>query len=147
MPFFSVSLVDSRGRITRKLIQVEAQVDLATYITAAGAVSTALEAITDLGMCRCDLIIDEQDAGFAFTANSNIDTGATFTGELYDANGKKASLKVPGIKMSFVGIDGSIDITQTEVKAVLDMYLQSAGILQLSDGQQIDHWLKGKLDK
>jgi hypothetical protein len=146
MPYFSLSFVDAYGRQASKRIEVEELTLLADYQAAATAIAGDLAAITDLGLLRMDLVISMGE-DFAVTAGANRDTGATFSGYLYGGEGKKASWKLPGIKPAKVDADGSIDITDTEVKAMLDRFLQASGNLMLSDGEQIDSWISGTLDR
>jgi hypothetical protein len=146
MAFLSLSMIDSFGRTTKKLVELETQVDLAAYQAAAVAYLAALQAVTDLGVVRADLIIDAISAGFAVTAGANVDVGATFSGLITDGNGKKASLKLPGIKLSLVDADGSVDVEDVTVAAWLAQYL-AAGAFMLSDGETIASWLAGILDK
>jgi hypothetical protein len=142
--WLSVTMNDDYGRETRKLLEMESQVDLATYGTVAAAMLTALQAVTDLGVVRADLILPGIASGFAVTSGANRDTGATFQGYIDGGDGKKASTKVPGIKPALVDADGSIDIT-----GVVATYLaafETAGDFRLSDGETIDSWIKGTLD-
>jgi citrate lyase alpha subunit len=129
------------------MIEVETQALLADYITVAAAAVAALQDVTDLGLARIDLIVEDITTGFAVTAGSNVDVGATFSGILYNKGGAKASLKVPGIKADLVSIDGTVDIQETDVAAYLALYEQDGGTLLLSDGEQIDTWLSGVLDR
>lgn len=149
MPFFSVTLADDYGRTTRKLIELSGETLLADYVTLAGTFSTKLEAVTDLAVIRMDLVIDDIDAGFAVTAGANVDVGGTFTGYVYEGgNGKKASLKLPGIKASMVNGDGTIDMTDAAIIAFLAHWLQATpSSCLISDGEEISSWIRGKLDK
>lgn len=146
MPYLSCTFVDSFGRITRKRIEIEEQVLLADYQTVAGAVANELDPITDLGLLRMDLILSMGES-FAVTAGANVDVGATFSGYIDGGAGKKASHKVPGFKTSLVDTDGSIDLTQADVDAYLDLFLAAGGYCELSDGEQISSWISGSLDK
>lgn len=145
--FLSLTFEDSYGRRTRKLVEMEHQALHADQVAVAVAFSTALEAVTDLGLVRADIIYQAVDPGFDPTAGSNIDVGATFSGVLYDADGEKASLKIPGIKAALVDPDGSVPLTGA-VGAALAFFVQATPFdLLLSDGETIDHWLAGSLDK
>jgi len=147
MARFSCTFYDAYGRPTKRQIEVETQALLADYVAVATIVVAALQDVTDLGLARIDLIIEDITAGFSTTPGSNIDVGATFSGILYDKGGAKASLKVPGIKASLVSIDGTVNIEQINVAAYLSLYEQDIGVLLLSDGEQIDTWLSGVLDR
>lgn len=143
----SLTFEDSRGRRKRKLIEIENQALIADEIAIAVAFSTALEAVTDLGLVRCDIIIQAVDPGFAAQSPSNVDIGATFSGVLEDNNGKKASFKVPGIKDALVAADGTVAITGAVATLLAFFETDTPYDLGLSDGETIDHWLKGTLDK
>lgn len=149
MPFFSLTLADDYGRTTRKLIELAGETLLADYVTVAAAFMTATEAVTDLAVIRCDLVIDNIDPGFALTAGANVDVGATFTGYIYGGgNGKKASLKLPGIKAAMLNGDGTVDMADAAIIAFLAYWLEATpAVCQLSDGEEISSWIRGKLDK
>lgn len=141
----SMTLTDSYGRTTKRVYGMEDQSLLADYITAAAAFVTALQAVTDLALTRSTFLI-EYDAGtFAVTSGANVDVGATASGWLEGANGKKASMKIPGIKPALVSSDGSVAVTGA-VATFLAMFEDGADF-NLSDGQQIDSWIKAWLDK
>jgi hypothetical protein len=62
-----------------------------------------------------------------------------------DAGQKKASFKIPGIKLSLVAADGSVaDAGATAT--LLDLF-EDADVYNLSDGEQIETWIKGSLDR
>jgi hypothetical protein len=129
------------------VIEVEVQATVELMIAAAAAISTALEAVTDLAMIRADWIVRAVDAGFAVTAGANVDVGGTVSGLLHDGNGKKGSLKIPGLKAEFVNPDGTIDLEDSDVAAYLALFEEDGGIAYISDGEQVDSWIKGALDK
>jgi len=145
--FLSLTFEDSYGRRTRKLVEMEHQALHADQVAVAVAFSTAIEAVTDLGLVRADIIYQAVDEGFDPTAGSNIDVGATFSGVLYDANGEKASFKIPGIKAALVDPDGSVPLTGAVGTALAFFVNATPYDLFLSDGETIDHWLAGSLDK
>lgn len=145
LPLLSLTLADSFGRTTTKLFEMKQELLHADQVLDAQGIITELENVTDLGVIRADIIYRGVDAGFAPTAGSNIDVGATFTGYIVGGNGKKASLKLPGIKLSLVDSDGSVPIS-----GAVDTFLndfEEDMVLYLSDGEQIDSWISGRLDK
>lgn len=144
--YFSFTLVDAYGRTTSKRIEVESQALLGDYQTLCTALVADLQAVTDLGLVRAEVTIPMTDS-FAVTAGANVDVGATFSGWLYGALGKKASWKLPGIKAAKVNADGTIDIAEADIEDVLERFLQASGDLRLSDGEQIESWIAGALDK
>lgn len=145
MPKLSVTLVDDYGRTTHRVYEMEPQALLADYITAAEAFLTALEAVTDLGCVRADFLIPLASAPFAVTAGANVDVGATASGWIVDGNGKKASMKLPGIKASLVSDDGSVAITGATATFLAEF--EDAADFDLSDGEQIESWIRAALDR
>lgn len=144
--FLSLTYVDDYGRTTKRIVEIESQALLTDYETKAAAYVTAVTPMTDLGLVRVDLVLQAIATGFAVSADANVDVGATFSGILAAANGKKASHKLPGIKDALVEADGSVDIANVTVKAYIDQFL-TAGDYMLSDGQTIETWLRGSLDR
>lgn len=145
MPILSMTLADAYGRQTTRRYEMETQVDILTYQTVADAFSAALQAVTDLALVRADLILQGITAPFAVTAGANVDVGGTFSGYIDGGDGKKASMKLPGVKVAFVDPDGSIPLV-----GAIDTWLSSfetAGAFRLSDGETIDAWIRGTLDK
>jgi len=142
----SVTLVDDYGRTTKRVIGMEDQTLLADYDTAAAALLTDLAAVSDLGVVKADLIINVDGAEATDPeTGANVDVGGTFSGWIASGDGKKASLKVPGVKASLVSADGSIAITG-DMAAYLANW-GTAGDFNLSDGEQISSWIRGALDK
>lgn len=142
----SLTLVDDYGRTTKRVIGMEDQVLLADYNTAAAALLTDLAAVSDLGVVKADLIINVEGAEQTDPdTGANVDVGGTFSGWIALGDGKKASLKIPGVKAALVSSDGSIPITG-DIAAYLANW-ESTGDFNLSDGEQIDSWIRGALDK
>jgi len=147
--FLSITLQDGYGRITTKRLEMTDQVLLVDYVGNANLLLTELDTITDLQILKASLQIDDGIVVPAKDpAGSNVDVGATFVGFVGDADGKKATLKVPGIKMSYVGTLGVIDPTQADVADFLDLFGDPPNNkFKLSDGEYIDEWITGTLDK
>lgn len=145
MPILSITMNDAYGRQTNRRYEMETQVDIATYGLVADAFIAALQAVTDLGVVRADLILRSISSGFAVTAGANVDVGATFSGYLAAGGGKKAAMRLPGIKASLVDADGSVPITG--VTATWLGEFETAGDFELSDGETISSWIRGALDK
>lgn len=145
MPIVSVTLGDAYGRTTSKRFEIATQADLAAYSASAAALITDLEAVMDLGVRRVDLLIEIPGQESDPVALSNVDRGATFSGYLTSGNGKKGSLKLPGITLSLVNSDGSVPLT-----GAIATYLgnfEAAGDYLISDGETVDSWIAGVLDK
>lgn len=141
----SVTLTDDYGRTTKRVYGMETETLLADYQTNAAAFITALTAVTDLGCVRATLLIPVTDPVFAETSGANVDVGGTASGWINSGTGKKASMKVPGVKASLVGADGTIAITG--VIATFLALFESAAKFNLSDGEQIDAWIRAALDR
>lgn len=140
----SLVLEDSYGRTTARVYGMEDEVLLADYQTNAAAFITALTAVTDLGCVRGTIIIPVTNPAFAKTAGANVDVGATASGWIEDGM-KKGSLKIPTIKPALVSADGSVAITG--VVATFLALFEAAAKFNLSDGEQIESWIRAKLDK
>jgi len=140
----SVTLDDAYGRTTKRLYGMEVEVDLAGYQTAAAALLTALEAVSDLGCVKAQIILPVTDPAYAETAGANVDVGATASGWIEDGM-KKGSMKIPAIKPALVAADGSVEITGA-VATFLALFEDTADF-NLSDGEQIDTWIKAALDR
>lgn len=141
----SVTMDDAYGRTTQRTYGMEDEALLATLQASAAAFLTALAAVTDLGVVKANFIIPVlPDPTFAETAGANVDVGATASGWI-EAGMKKASMKVPGIKDALVSADGSVDITG--VVATFLALFESAANFNLSDGEQIDTWIRAALDR
>lgn len=147
MAYFSITLADDYGRQTRKLIEIEDKTTVTEYETLAGTFKTALDAVTDLALVRFDLIIDGIATGFVVTSGANVDVGGTFVGYLVDANGKKGSLKIPGFKPALVDPDGSIPITGAVTTYLAQWLDATPNEMLLSDGEAVESWIAGHLDK
>lgn len=147
--YLSLTLLDGYGRTTTKRLEFQDNLLLADYVLDANAIMTDLAAITDLQIVRAAMVLtDGLSLPETDPAGSNVDVGATFTGLVTDGMGKRASAKVPGIKMALVGTSGIIDPENVDVAAYLG-HFEAAGEndFYLSDGETIEEWVTGSLDK
>jgi len=147
--YLHLTLEDGFGRTTSKRVELTNQLLLADYVLNAEEFMTALLAVTDLNIAAAHIQTDDtltiptQDP-----AGSNVDVGATFSGWIGDAVGKKASHKVPGFKLTKVGAQGVIDLTDVDVAAYLDLMGDPPdNKVRISDGEWIETWIQGTLDK
>lgn len=146
--FYSLTLVDAYGRVTTRRYEAVEQTLKADQVTDLENFLTQYAAVTDLGVIRADIVLTELATPFAFTAGANVDVGATFTGNVYGVEGKKASLKLPGIKASLVNADGTITLTQADIEDWIELWVEATPhTLMLSDGETISSWIRGSLDK
>jgi len=143
----SCRMGDAYGRTTNRVYGMETQALLADYVTAYTAFLTALAAVTDLSLIKADLIIPVSGQDWAVTAGANLDTGATASGWIDAGLGKKASMKIPGIKAALVSADGTVALSGATI-TFLDEFL-STGDFNLSDGEQIEvaGWIRATLDR
>ena len=139
-----VTLDDDHGRTTHRTYGMEEETTLAQMQTDAAELLTALEAVSDLGCVKASISFDVTSPEYAQVADANVDTGATFSGWI-DAGMKKGSMKIPGIKYALVGADGSVAIAGA-VATFLALF-EDADVFNLSDGEQIESWIKGALDR
>lgn len=144
--WMSLTLVDIYGRTTRMRREMQPHLLLAEYVAEIDIFVAALEAVTDLGVVRADFSQEGISTPSGAHAGSNVDVGATFSGWIVDGDGKKASTKLPGIKAAMVETDGSVDVLGAEIAAFLAMYAD-AGDFYISDGENVDLWIKGTLDR
>lgn len=140
----SVTMEDAYGRTTTRVYGMEDQALLADYITAATSFLSALQAVTDLACVKASFIIPLADPTWAVTAGANVDVGATASGWV-DAGQKKASMKIPTIKPALVSADGTVAITGATATFLGEF--EDAEDFNLSDGEQIESWIRAKLDK
>jgi len=140
----SVTMDDAYGRTTTRVYGMEPEALLADILINVGAFLTALQAVTDLGCVKASIIIPIAAPEWAETAGANVDTGATFSGWV-SVGQKKASLKIPGIKATLVGADGSV--ADGGVTATFLDEFEDLADFNLSDGEQIDTWIRGALDR
>lgn len=145
MPYLSLTLKDSHERTTRRLYELVPQDTLVDYQAAIITFLDRYEEVTDLGVIRVDLILDAFRTGFATTAGANVDVGATFQGYTDEGNGEKASMKLPGIKTTFVDAVGNVPIAGA-IEDWLESF-ETGEIALLSDGEAIVSWIGGHLDK
>jgi len=124
---------------------MEDQALLADYITAASAFLTALEAVTDLACIKATFLIPITDPSWTVVAGANVDVGATASGWLDAGTGKKGSMKIPGIKASLVAADGSVAITGATATFLAEF--EDTEDFNLSDGEQVDSWIRASLDR
>ncbi len=139
-----VTLDDAYGRTTSRVYGMEEVATLAQMQTDAAELLTALEAVSDLGCVKARISFEVTDPAYAETAGANIDVGGTLSGWV-DAGQKKASLKIPSIKPALVSADGSIAIAAAT--ATFAALFEDADVFNLSDGEQIETWIRGTLDK
>jgi len=139
-----LTLDDDHGRTTHRTYGMEEVTTLAQMQTDAAELLAALEAVSDLGCVKASISFDVTSPEYAETAGANIDVGATASGWIVDGQ-KKASMKIPGIKPASVESDGSVLIAG--VVATFLALFEDADVFNLSDGEQIESWIRASLDR
>ncbi|MCK5292653.1 MAG: hypothetical protein KAR39_11645 [Thermoplasmata archaeon] len=139
-----VTMDDAYGRTTSRVYGMEEVTTLAQMQTDAAEFLTALQAVTDLGVVKATISFGVTTPEFAETAGANVDVGATASGWITDGQ-KKASMKIPGIKPALVAADGSVAIAGAT--ATFLALFEDADVFNLSDGEQIDTWIRAALDR
>jgi len=147
--YLSLTLLDGFGRTTSKRVEFQDEILLADYVLNANQFMTEFAAVSDLQIIKAQMLLDD---GLTLPATdpagSNVDVGATVSGYVEGGVGKKASFKIPGIKQDFIDAQGNVVLTAPPVEALLDEFV-NGGTSQfyLSDGEEIDSWVAGKLDR
>lgn len=139
-----ITFDDAYGRTTSRTYGMEEETTLAQMQTDAAELLAAIEAASDLGVVKATISFEVTSPEYAETAGANVDVGATFSGWV-TAGQKKASMKIPSIKPALVAADGSVAIVG--VVATFLALFESADVYNLSDGEQIDTWIAGSLDR
>ena len=139
-----LTLDDAYGRTTHRTYGMEEETTLAQMQTDAAAFLTALEAVSDLGCVKASISFAVTAPEYAETAGANVDVGATASGWV-TAGMKKASLKIPGIKPALVAADGSV--ADAGATATFLGLFEDAAVFNLSDGEQIESWIRAALDR
>jgi len=135
--------IDYHTRLYRKSFEMDAT-DLATLMTDWSTVEAAYDGVTEGALRRVSASTKIDSGNLAPTEGANRDVGATFLGQ--DSNGDPVIVKVPGFDASFADTYGNIDLTDVTVAAFLALF-EAAGPCTASDGQKVDVWIKGTLDK
>jgi len=138
----NVELYDDYGRTSRKQVELTS----ATLADAKGVMAawaTDFLALSDLGILAITYSERDVTEAAAPQSGANADVGATF--KVQTDTGKGASHKIPGIKASFVGGQGTIDVSQNAVVTYFGQY-DSGEDCRLSDGESVAVVLSGQLD-
>lgn len=139
----SVTLVDDLGRKTRKAFTSTSAL-LADALAAMTAYYADLEAVTELGIVEAKLSAKDVSGASAAAANSNVDTGASFTCSM--SGGGEAAHHIPGFPISKAIAGGSIPVDDADVVAYFANFL-TGGSLRFADGEYVTAILRGQMDK
>jgi hypothetical protein len=143
MPDFqaTVKLQDAFDRRTTKRFEG----DFADFATAQAAIIALvfdLDALSDAQVVAYS-VGQKSDYAGSLVAGANLDSGITLS--VMKTDSEKAVLKVPAPDLAVVNADGTVDITNAEVVAYVDNWI--TGTWYVSDGEEVDSLLSGKLDR
>ncbi len=146
MPVFdlAVTLQDDHERTTTKRFKVFDAIDYAGALALAALFATDLAAISQCGIVKYTLAT-EVSVGGAITAEANLDAGATFSLFIGGVPGKKGTNKVPAPVAAIIGAAGVIDMTDVLVVDYAANF--TSGFVLVSDGETVDSFISGKLDR
>lgn len=142
MPIYDVSVSgkDAFSGKWNKRLQVSA-IDYPTALSDSAAMITDLEAVMDVAVTKYSVSTTTFENETP-NAGSNIDEGLTFSLDL--GNAKTGTLKIPGPLKTSVQPDRSVDLTETDIAALLDNWV--GGPFLISDGETAVSAIKGVLD-
>jgi hypothetical protein len=142
----SIKLIDAYGRTSTKRVELATDV-VATAVTDAPLVATALATASDCGLVSCTILVDSGATPTTPTAGGNLDAGVSIQGLLAGTTGKYATLKIPAPLAAYIDPDGSVDLANATLKAYLDYWTEAVIKCLISDGEEVDSWIKGTLDR
>lgn len=141
---------DDYGRRTRKRVQTEAfagidqGADFLSAVAAAQALQADLSAFTELDVLSFSISYEETVTD-TVTTGANVDEGGTLVVSKVGST-KRANIKVPGPVAGIRNVDGTLDVADVIVTNLIANF-QAAGDFLISDGEQVDAVLSGRLDK
>jgi len=142
----SMQFRDSMGRTTTRVYGLAEAASVADAATDAAALVQLVDAATELGLNKATLLWDLDATSTAPVAGSNVDEGGTVSGWI-DIYKKKGSVKIPAVLAAARNTDGTLDLANATLKAMLDEFIITTGTATLSDGEQVSSWIRGVVDK
>ena len=140
----SFSLSDDFTRVTTRSFLFEAA-DFTNASTLMAAFTPLYQAATKLWLFESRLTEEEAIGGSA-VSGANVDAGMSISAQL-DTPGKKANIQVPDPVAAIINSDGTIDLADAIMTALLVPYTQATPYVTASDGEKVTAFLKGTLDK
>jgi len=137
----TLKLVDAWGRTTKRGFLFD-DISIASAVTNLGLFATAYQDVTELQVIESRVSHVNTHSG-APVATANRDEGGTFSVAL-DTPGKLGSVQVPGIIRAARVMGGTIDLTNADIVAYMAFY--ESGLVTASDGETVDHFVRGILD-
>jgi hypothetical protein len=102
------------------------------------------QALTQAEVLRWTLAEEIAFTG-TLTAGANLDTGLTITAAIGGGGSKKGTIKIPATKTAFINADGSLDLTHIDIQLFEAEF--TTGLVLISDGEVVDDFLSGRLDR
>lgn len=136
-----ITLQDAYTRRTTKRFEGDF-LDFVTAQTALVLLVADLDALSESQVIAYSCSQKSDYAG-SLVAGANNDAGITLS--VMKTDNEKAVLKVPAPIASVINADGTVDITAEEVTDYVDNWI--TGTWTISDGEEVDSLLSGKLDK
>lgn len=146
MPNFKAgfSLVDAYARVTTRSF-IFSVADWAAAVTLLADFLADYQAATECHIFETRLI-DETAVAGSPVGGANVDAGMSITAQLETAN-KKGNIQIPSPVAAVIDSDGSIDLADAIMTALLVNYTQATNKVTASDGEEVTAFLKGTLDK
>lgn len=141
--FINLVFEDSLGRRKRKRIEM-VQTDLSLVEADANVIVAAFEAATK-GIVREYSVVGEYFVPGPASA-SNVDTGVTMSAQL-SGRPEKAAFKWPMPEDAYILPGGIVDTSNVLVTDIQALFQAGTGICLLSDGESIEGFYSGTLDK
>jgi hypothetical protein len=139
----AVTLFDKHGYETVRKFEIRGADANAIAVNAAAFLAD-LQAITRLGTRKAAVLIPISGED-ACGDPSYTDLGVTIRGKSA-TDGETVIVKVPDLDPTMYDDDGKVILTDVSVDAFLDNFL-ATGVAYVSDGESVDSWLFGTLDK
>jgi len=142
----SMTYIDGHGRQGTKSVELITS-DPAQAVTDAGIIAGAYDGLIAGGIRKLRLTIPVAYTPTAPDPLSDRAQGLTFSAILDGGIGERGVLKVPAPFVDVVTAGDSVDLTDTRVTNVLDLYTGVIKLAAISDGQTVNLFTKGVLDK
>ena len=139
----AVTMFDKQGYETVRKFEIRGA-DANAIAANAATFLADLQAITRLGTRKAAVLIPISGED-ACGDPSYTDLGVTIRGKSA-TDGETVIVKVPDLVPTMYDDDGKVILTDVSVDAFLDNFLAS-GVAYVSDGESVDSWLFGTLDK
>jgi len=142
----TMTYVDGKGRTGIKTAELRTN-DVTQALTDAVTVASAYDGLIAGGIRKLRLTVPVAYTPTTPEPLSDRAQGLTFSCILDGGIGERGTLKVPAPFVDVVTAGDSVDLTDSRVTGVLDLYTGLIKLCVLDDGQDVDLFVKGTLDK